>query len=300
MKSKNSKQGAKKSNPEMVDSFGNDALSQNSNRIIPSAKASTSSGRFLYKKVLVPSLIVFLLFSVLYWVFWRSTPDTLNPRKGPIVEAVYALATVKSNQEYTVRFGIPSSVREIHVVEGDSVSPGELLVRTESTTFRSPISGVVTQVSAKKGDTVMAGTPVVLVRNISDRYLLVSLEQESILRIKKGQIAEISFENLRGETIHGKVTRIFPSNSQFYVRIDVENLPPSILPDMTADTAIQIEKRENAMLIPVAAIKSGTVKIIRNGKKQEVKVKVGVANGEWAEILDGIRMTDEIVLPRKK
>jgi len=169
-------------------------------------------------------------------------------------------------------------------------------------TFNAPFSGTVTSVPFKLGETVYAQTPIVTLINLKDCYVLVSLEQESALRVHAGQNARISFETLRGQTYEGKVRSLYPDpqNSQFFVRIDFPDLPATILPGMTGDVAIEIAQRSEALLVPVSAVQSGRV-VVRNGHlKKKIQVKIGAIDGHWAEITEGdLREGDEVFLPRK-
>jgi membrane fusion protein, macrolide-specific efflux system len=232
-------------------------------------------------------------------IFRASNGETTTPRRGPILEAIYALGVVKASQVYTLKLGVAAFVAEIPVSEGDLVRKGDVIARTDSTVFRSPLSGVVTQVSDVTGGTVMPGLALLTITDVSGKYLLLSLEQESVLRVKRGLKAEISFESLRGEKLHGTVTRIYPSDNQFFVRIDVDHFPDNVLPDMTADVAIEVERRENALLIPATAVRKGMVRRRRDGRVEETPVRVGVADGEWAEILEGLDPDDEVLLPKR-
>ena len=245
--------------------------------------------------------VVLVLSAALSYVFLYRKSNTVKPTVGSIVEAIYALGSVKSDDIYNLKLGITSGLTQIYVAEGDVVKKGQKLIATESSTLSSPIQGTVTRIYLDKGETVMPGVPELTVMDLERTFIQISLDQSSALRIKKGQRAELSFENLRGTKIIGKVQKIYPSDGQFLVRLETETLPVGILPGMTADVAIEVAKRDNAMLIPASAIHRGQVKIIRDNKKFTLNVKIGAVNGEMAEILDGqVLVEDEILLGKEK
>jgi len=244
----------------------------------------------------IPLLLLGML--LIFWI--RREPGVrAKPKQGPIVEAVYALGTVKADTTYTLKVGIQSSVARVHVTEGDVVARGAALLTTDSATFESPISGTVTRVAVQRGETIMPGAPVVTVIDLSKKYVQLSMDQESALLVRAGQPVELSFESIRGQKITGKVDRLYPSEGQFLVRVRVDKMPPEILPDMSADVAIETARRENVIQIPVAAVKRGQVTVYRGGKQKErVQVKIGAINAEWAEVLDNsIHMEDEVLVP---
>jgi len=232
-----------------------------------------------------------------------SSAETIQVRRGNIIEAVYGLGTVTANQSYQVKLGVTGTISAIYVVEGDTVEKGKPLVSFDlGATFKAPFSGTVTSAPFKLGETVYSQTPIVTLINLKDCYVLVSLEQESALRVQAGQNARISFEALRGQTYLGKVRSRYPDpqNSQFFVRIDIPDLPDTILPGMTGDVAIEIAQRSGALLVPVSAVQSGRV-VVRSGHlKKKIQIKIGAIDGRWAEITEGdLHEGDEVFLPRK-
>ena len=223
----------------------------------------------------------------------------VRPQVGPIVEAIYSLGTVKAVRTWQLKTGIPVGITDIGVREGDLVSAGQRVLSTDSGTFFAPFRGTVTKVNAHKGEILMPGTPALQLTDLNERYILVSLDQPSALRVRQNQKAEISVESIRGRKLVGRVISIYPSDSQFLVRLQVDSMPPEILPDMTADVAIEVERREKALLVPLIAVRRGQIIVRRAGKRrQPVHAKVGAVNAESAEILDGsVLPSDEVLIP---
>jgi multidrug efflux pump subunit AcrA (membrane-fusion protein) len=267
--------------------------------------ASTIKAALLRKSVV--ALVATLLTLVGAGAVWlqgsEDSTETFKVRRGDIIEAVYGLGTVTANQSYQVKLGVTGTITGLFVAEGDRVERGKTLVTIDQGAFfAAPFSGTVTSVPYKLGETVYAQAPIVTLINLKDRYIVVSLEQESALRVHAGQNARISFETLRGQTYQGKVRAIYPDpqNSQFFVRIDVPNLPESILPGMTSDVAIEIAQRAGALLVPVSAVQSGRV-IVRNGHlKKKLQIEIGAIDGRWAEVTGGdLHEGDDVILPGK-
>ncbi len=221
-----------------------------------------------------------------------------QPRVGPIVEAIYSLGTVKAERTWQLKTGITVGVTDIFVREGDQVSAGQRIIATDSGRFWAPFPGTITKITIHKGEILMPGLVAVQLMDLRDRYILLSLDQPSALRVREGQKAEVSVESIRGRKLVGRVGRIYPSDSQFLVRVHVDQMPGEILPDMTADVAIEVDRREKALLVPLAAVRRGQVTVRRNGRQlKPVQAKIGAVNGEFAEILDGsVLPTDEVLL----
>lgn len=226
--------------------------------------------------------------------------EKIRAKRGDVVEAIYGLGTVSADITFNVRVGVAVTVSKLFVKEGDRVTRGKPIIHIDESVMRSPIEGTVTRIAYKEGELVAPQIPMLTITNLDFLYLEVSLEQQSVLRVKERQSVTISFETLRNEKFTGLVKAVYPRENQFIVRIELEDWPPGVLPGMTADTAIIVGQKQNVLLLPIKSISSGKVTRLRNGNKEKVPVKLGVIDNEWAEIVsDNISETDEILLRKK-
>lgn len=234
-----------------------------------------------------------------FWSRSGSELKTVSPKRGPIVEAVYALGTVVAERTFQLKMGVSTSIEEIYVKEGDQVAARAVLAKMSGLpTFTAPFAGTITYAPFKKGEGIFPNIPVLTLVDLKHLYVTSSLEQQGALRVKRGQKVRLNFESLRGERLDGTVSSIYPNDGQFIVRIDSTDIPEAILPGMTADLAIQVGEKADAMLLPVSALNVGSVTVVRNNKRKKVSVKVGTVDGVWAEILSGeIQMDDQVVVP---
>lgn len=222
-------------------------------------------------------------------------------RRGPIVEAVYGIGTVTATRTYQLKLGVASTLLKLYVQEGDLVRQGAPLASLQGLPpFRAPFTGTITSLPYKIGETVFPQTPVATLTDLTDRYVVVSLEQQGALRVRKGQTAELTFESMREKVFRGTVRAVFSNEGQFLVHIDVPDLGETILPGMTADVAIEIARRDNALLAPVAGLTGGKL-VVRSGRGRRIAVvKTGTVDGEWAEITEGDVQEGSQVLIRRK
>ncbi|WP_291516485.1 efflux RND transporter periplasmic adaptor subunit [Bdellovibrio sp. ArHS] len=255
------------------------------------------------KVLLVLSLVVVgLVISgiVIQRVLQSKRYTKVRPQTGEVTEAVYGLGKVKSNRRYEVKLGVISTVRELYVNEGDVVKAGQNLVRIDSNVvFKAPFDGTVTMINNFEGETALPQSVILRMEDLKDRFIELSVEQEGALRVQKGQMARVSFESLRGEVLVGKVKAIFPKGDEFIADVEISNLGASILPGMTADVSIEIGKIKGT-LVPLKALRNGTLSVERDGHIQKIKVEVGLVDGLSAEIKSGDLMpTDEILVPKE-
>ena len=252
-------------------------------------------------KILI-ALVLLIAVGIIFFLRSGKAEKRVKPERGEIVEAVYALGTVKTDKLYNARFGMNTIIRKLYVQEGDFVARGAPLVLGDTFyPLTAPFAGVVTTVNYLENEMATPGQIILTLSSTSDIYVRVSLDQESILAVRKGQSAELSFENLRNEKVSGTVGSVYLSGDEFIVRINAEKFPAGVLPQMTCDTAITIKKVEDALLIPASAVKNGKVDVIRKGKRMTIPVQTKRVDARKAEVLDdSILMDDEIIVEKGK
>ncbi|MCL4396228.1 MAG: RND transporter, partial [Chloroflexi bacterium] len=74
----------------------------------------------------------------------------------------------------------------------------------------------------------------------------------------------------------------------------------SIKPGMTANVEIEVERRDNALLVPTRAIRTVSnqkvVTVQANGQTITTKVTTGLSNDTSIEVTDGLKDGDVVVL----
>jgi macrolide-specific efflux system membrane fusion protein len=261
------------------------------------AISNTSPQPALRKWVLASCVIGLSIAGIFLFQTMHSKKKEAHPRRGSVIEAVYGLGTVLATRTFVLRTGVTTEVRKFYVKAGDSVKKGAPLVRLgEQGVVNAPFDGTVTQVTYKEGEIVFAQVPILKIEDLSDLYVQVSLEQQGALRVHKGLKASLVFESLRGKRFEGTVRSVFPSEGQFLTDIQVDKLPPEILPGMTTDVAIEIARKENVLMIPASSIAAGRIVVRRaQGKKEKIPVEIGVVDGEWAELISPALVLEDTV-----
>lgn len=232
------------------------------------------------------------------WQFLRPKYEYVHPKRGAITEAIYGLGKVRAERRFEVKVGILSAIQQLFVREGDKVKAGNKLILFDSgVLFRAPFDGTVTLSALQKGETALPQIPILRLEDLTDRYIEVSVEQQGALRVKPGQKARVSFESVRGDVLNGRVRALFPREDEFLVHIEVDNFPGNVLPGMTADISIEVGQIPDALLIPLASIRSGAVTVRRDGHKEKVQVEIGHVDGLWAEVRgSALSESDEVLV----
>ncbi|RHX93662.1 secretion protein HlyD [Leptospira yasudae] len=237
-------------------------------------------------RILFPVLPIAVLFFILSTKGKNTVQDVAV--LGPIAEKAYGLGTVHSLDTFRFRVGVPTKITKVFVLEGDEVVPGQGLLQLEGmTVVRSPIHGIVSDVGYHEGEVAFQNLLAVEVLGVGSKYLIVALDEQILLSIRKGQRALIRFEGKPNEVIQGRVQGTFSHAGQFYARIEGARFPDGVLPGMTADVAIEIGTKENAVLVPRKYEKKQKILIFRNGKSIPVSFKPGLKSELFIEVKEG-------------
>jgi len=131
----------------------------------------------------------------------------------------------------------------------------------------SPIDGIVLDKNINVGDTVVdsannnSGSIFTIAENLREMQIEAMIGELDIASIFKGQEVRFTLESLPGRKFSGIVEtlRMVPvvSNSvvSYTVIINVENRGGSLLPGMTCAVDFIVEKTDNALLVPNAALR---------------------------------------------
>lgn len=260
---------------------------------------------FMFKRtklylIIGAAAIILIVIAILFFKK-NDNLKTVKVEKGNIVEAVYGIGTVTANQSYVLKVAVATNVENIYVKEGDQVKKGAALIKfVDTPVFKAPFEGTINQVTYKIGETVTPQSVVLTMVNFSDRYVTVALEQQGAIRVERGQMAKMSFETLKDQTFEGIVEAIFSREGQFIVRVSAAHLPQKILPGMTVDVAVQVNKKENVLLIPISAFQKGFVFKQQGRSIKQIPIKTGVVDGEKVEIISGDVKENDILAINSK
>lgn len=257
----------------------------------------------LGKKKIIFSVTILLALLIGGAIFFYKSKDEsfVAPKRSNVVDAIYGLGKVKTRRKYEVKVGAMSKIEKVFVEEGQKVSKGDDLIKfSDFRVIRAPYAGTVTNLNYREPENVFPNVAVLVVSDLSNRYVEVSLEQEGALQTKVGQVASVLFESIRDIKYQGEVESIFPKDDEFLVHIDVKELRANILPGMTADVTINVATHTDALLIPLEGVSQGKAIIQRDGKEMKVDVSIGAVEGEWGQVIGGDIRSGDLVLANKK
>jgi HlyD family secretion protein len=132
-------------------------------------------------------------------------------------------------------------------------------------TIVSPIEGIVIGRNVDVGQTVAASFNTPTLFTISDdlakMQVLASIDEADIGQVLVGQTATFTVDAFPARTFKGTVSqiRLQPTTVQnvvtYTVMIDVDNADMALLPGMTANITVEVQKAVNVLTVPAAALK---------------------------------------------
>ncbi len=200
----------------------------------------------------------------------------------------------------------------------------------------SPIDGVIIERAVDVGQTVAASfqTPTLfkIARDLNEMQIEALVSEADIGNIKSGQSVKFQVDAYPKKFFKGVVNlvRLEPEVEQnvvsYKVIVDVENAEGFLLPGMTAQALITVERKENVLLIPLSSLRfrppesisyiesskdlndgknseisfnDSIFKIAKNGKIEKLKISTGLSDGKLIEVFYGLKEFDEVIIRRK-
>jgi len=167
-------------------------------------------------------------------------------------------------------------------------------------TIRSPMDGLVVltpmskgtrRLDPEEGDEVRPGNNIMLVVNPDAMEVSAQITQVDVSHVNVGQPAEIHLDaypelHFPGTVEHVSAFAKTSSNSNqiryFTVLVSVQGSDPNLLPDLTATVDVELQTRENVLLLPRNAVRlqgeRTFVEVLENGGSEIIEVKTGPAN----------------------
>lgn len=167
----------------------------------------------------------------------------------------------------------------------------------------SPLSGVVTSVPVKIGDTAVKGTLMASVVSTDALYIEAFIDEADIAKVSKGQRVHVSMDAYPDRIFEGEVYMISPivlggkqEARTFEVRVKFKEKGITIKPGMSADVEIMVDSVKDKLVVPSQAIierSGGKFVFVKRGSIARLTpVKTGLYNWNLTEIVSGLKEGD--------
>ncbi len=209
------------------------------------------------------------------------------------------------------------------------------------TNIFAPMSGIVTRLNVEKGERVvgtsmMAGTELLRIADLSEMEALVQVNENDIIRVKKGDTAVVEVDAYLGDKFRGIVTEIANSATSTGMTVDQvttfdvkvlllrdsyqhlvsDRNPEPFRPGMSATVEIHTRRKEHVLSVPIQAVTTRkdttlsqeegvlpreeepreVVFVVQDARAWSREVKTGIQDDNFIEIVEGLTPDDEVVV----
>ncbi len=246
----------------------------------------------------------------------------LDPvRKGQALAELYVPEWVAAQEEYlSVRRmvgtrlealldGARQRMRLVGMTEEQILaveSSGKLLPRL---TVVAPIGGVVAELGAREGMTVMSGASLFRINGLGTVWVNAEVRESQASEVRSGNPVEVRTPALPGAVFKGRVSAILPevnpATRTFKARVELANPGGRLVPGMFATVNFTPAARKEVLLVPTeAVIQTGRRSVVvvadsaQDGKQQfkPFDVEVGVEANGMTEIRKGLERGMKVVV----
>lgn len=171
----------------------------------------------------------------------------------------------------------------------------------------SPVAGVVLHKTAKEGDYLQPGAPVLTIGDPGTLQVVADLSEQDVSGVTAGQGVEINWIGSPNKTWRGEVSRVAPAvtrkmdrEAENIVRVYITLNKTDLLPGATVDTIIHRVKPHKALLVPTeAVVEAGETEVVfavEKGKARRKAVVTGGSNELYTEIRSGLKPGARVIL----
>jgi HlyD family secretion protein len=206
------------------------------------------------------------------------------------------------------------------------------------TAIYAPMSGTVSDLNKEQGEIAIGSQfqedVILVIADLSEMEAQVDVDENDIVSVEIGQLAEIEVDALQDRKLTGTVTEIANSanlsaqgtsgqKTEFEVTLTITDPTDALRPGMTASANILTKTNENALSVPIQSVAVRTVdQLMQEGETREDaearytadddgfveivfcieddravarQVKTGIQSDDLIEILEGLEEGEEIV-----
>jgi membrane fusion protein, multidrug efflux system len=218
---------------------------------------------------------------------WKGTPDVIAKQDVDIAEAAFEGARHLMEQRVALR---------------------------DYTKVRAPYAGTITARFADPGALIQVATssssgaiPLFTIMNLETVRVYANVPQEDTPWARAGTPAVLSVKELPGRVFTGTVTRttlaLDPSTRSLLIEVDLPNPDQALQPGTFGELTLQLRNSPNALVVPAGSLitqgNSTLVFIADQGKAAQRKIRTGLSDGRWVEVVEGLTGTEDVVVVGK-
>lgn len=171
--------------------------------------------------------------------------------------------------------------------------------------FRSPVSGIVTEKKAIQGMRFEPGEALYQITDLSFVWVIADVFEQDIGQLKPGTPATVSISAYPDKRFQGTVSYVYPTlNAEtrtIPVRVELANPQTLLKPGMFAQVELAVGGNTPVLTVPTGAvIDSGTRAVVlvqrAEGRFEPREVKLGARGSQYVQILSGVQANEDVVV----
>jgi membrane fusion protein (multidrug efflux system) len=167
----------------------------------------------------------------------------------------------------------------------------------------APLDGLVTRRHISPGDYVIAGQPLFDLVSVDRLRARIAFPEQDAARIAVGKEVHLTTPAAPGVMAIGEVAAVNPQikvhNRAVEISVEFDN-PGGWLPGASTDATLVVERREQALTVPLMAIVTRDGRevlfVVDGNQARATPITSGWREASWVEIVSGITATDQIVI----
>ena len=172
-------------------------------------------------------------------------------------------------------------------------------------TITAPLGGVVVELLAREGMTVMAGTTLFRINGLSTVWANAEVPESQSALLRPGAKVQARSPAAPGTIFEGKVQAILPevnpATRTLKARLELANPGTRLVPGMFVTMQFMDMRAEKALLVPTeAVIQTGKRTVVmlaeENGRFRPVDVEAGIESSGQTEIKRGLQAGQRVVV----
>ena len=168
-------------------------------------------------------------------------------------------------------------------------------------TIRSETEGIVYDILKEQGELVNTQGPLAVIGRSADFLMELQVDEYDIVKVRKGQKVLIRMDSYKGQVFNGTVSKIYPIMNErsrsFTVEAAFNDKPNELYPNLTLEANIIIQTKRNVLIIPREYLLDEQYVYTDADKEERLKVKVGLLDYRFAEIVSGLDTSQYVYKP---
>lgn len=169
----------------------------------------------------------------------------------------------------------------------------------QNTEIRAPMDGILSNLRVIDGELVASGDELLAISSRKN-YVRGEVNEEDVGEVKAGMKADLQMYAYRTRQFSATVSSIQPAadpeTQRYTVVLELEKPPENLMAGMTGEMNIITGRHENALLVPTRALLVDQALIVAHWMIAGRTVHIGYRTLEYAEVLDGLKEGDHVVV----